>query len=275
MEWYEAQFRLARQRQYGASRERSDTRQLELFNEAKQEAASALEAPAVETITYDRKKKTVGQRNAALEHLPVERIDYELSEAEQVCEVCQGPLHAMSTEIRRELQVIPAQVKVVEHVQHVYACRPCERDALTTPIRTAPMPRPVYPGSLASASLLTFTLHQKFTEGLPLYRQEQEWVRLGVPLSRQTLANWVVYAAHEWLRPLYAQLRARLLVRDILQADETTVQVLHEDGRPADRKFYMWLYRTGREAPAIVITTSPMSPWRVVGRMREGNIRMR
>ncbi|WP_278244817.1 IS66 family transposase zinc-finger binding domain-containing protein [Sulfobacillus thermosulfidooxidans] len=66
----------------------------------------------------------------------------------------------MSQEIRRELQVIPAQVKVIEHVQEVYACRQCERDALTTPIKTAPMPRPVYPGSLASPSLLAFTLHQ-------------------------------------------------------------------------------------------------------------------
>ncbi len=59
----------------------------------------------------------------------------------------------MSQEIRRELRVIPAQVKVIEHVQEVYACRQCERDALTTPIKTAPMPRPVYPGSLASSSL--------------------------------------------------------------------------------------------------------------------------
>ncbi len=108
----------------------------------------------------------------------------------------------MSQEIRRELQVIPAQVKVIEHVQEVYACRQCERDALTTPIKTAPMPRPVYPGSLASPSLLAFTLHQKFTEHLPLYRQEQEWARLGVPLSRQTLANWVIYAAHTWLKPV-------------------------------------------------------------------------
>ena len=115
------------------------------------------------------------------------------------------------------------------------------------------MPRAVYPGSLASASLVAFTLHQKFTEGLPLYRQAQEWARLGVPLSRQTLANWVLHAAHEWLRPLYRHLQTQLLQREILHADETTVQVLQEEGRPADRKSYMWLYRTGRDAPAIIL----------------------
>ncbi len=102
---------------------------------------------AQETITYTRKKKTAGQRELALAHLPVERITYDLPEGDRVCDTCHGPLHAMSQEIRRELQVIPAQVKVIEHVQEVYACRQCERDALTTPIKTAPMPRPVYPGS--------------------------------------------------------------------------------------------------------------------------------
>ena len=31
------------------------------------------------------------------------------------------------------------------------------------------------------------------------------------------------------------------------------MQVLREDGRPADHQSYMWLYRTGREGPAIVL----------------------
>lgn len=252
VEWYEGQLRLAAQRRFGASQERSDARQLALFNEAEATATPAL-APATETITYERKKKTPGQRDAQLAHLPVERRTYELPEAERSCEVCANPLHVMSTAVRRELEVIPTQVKVIEHVQHVYSCRVCERTALTTPIKTAPMPRPVYPGSLASPSLLADVLHQKFTEGLPLYRQEQEWARLGVPLSRQTLANWVVFAAREWLRPLYIQWQIALRLREILQADETTVQVLEEDGRPATQKSYMWLYRTGREGPAIVL----------------------
>lgn len=252
VEWYESQLRLAAQRRFGASEERSDARQLALFNEAEAEATPAL-APATETITYERPKKTPGQRDAELAHLPVERRVYELPETEQSCAVCHNPLHVMSTEVRRELEVIPAQVKVIEHVQNVYSCRACERAALTTPIKTAPRPRPVYPGSLASASLIAEVLHQKFTQGLPLYRQEQEWARLGVTLSRQTLANWVVYAAHEWLRPLYVQLQSALRLRNIVHADETTVQVLEEDGRTAQQKSYMWLYRTGREAPGVVL----------------------
>ena len=130
VEWFESQLRLAAQRRFAASQERSDVQQLELFNEAEAEATPALE-PATETITYERKKKVPGQRDAQLALLPVERRVYEIPEAEQSCAVCHHPLHVMSTEVRRELEVIPAQVKVIEHVQNVYSCRECEREALT------------------------------------------------------------------------------------------------------------------------------------------------
>jgi hypothetical protein len=73
-----------------------------------------------------------------------------------------GALHEMSTEVRQELKIIPAQAKVVKHVRHVYACRHCERHETETPIVTAPMPNPVYPGSLASPSALAYILHQKY-----------------------------------------------------------------------------------------------------------------
>lgn len=67
------------------------------------------------------------------------------------------------------------------------------------------------------------------------------------------MANWVVYAADRWLEPLYGRLRKELLRRDILHADETAVQVLHEDGREAESQSYMLLYRTGRDGPPIVL----------------------
>lgn len=44
-----------------------------------------------------------------------------------------------------------------------------------------------------------------------------------------------------------------LLEKDILHADESTLQVLHEPGRPATSKSYLWLYRTGKEGPPIIL----------------------
>ena len=207
-----------------------------------------------------RRKKQRGHRQAQLENLPIERIDYTLPEAEQICPECQGALHEMSTTTRRELKIIPAQVKVVEHVQHVYACRQCEHTGVKTPILTAPMPQPVHPFSLASASAIAYVMEQKYVAGIPLYRQEQQFRRHDITLSRQTLSNWVVTAALQWLQPLYEQYHADLLTRDLLQADETGLQVLHEVGRTADQQSYLWLYRTAGcqcERPLVLYEYQP------------------
>lgn len=145
--------------------------------------------------------------------LPVEMIEYRLSEEEQICPCCAGKLHEMSTEVLRELKVIPAEVKVVEHVRHVYTCRHCEQEAIRTPILTAPMPAPVVLGSLASPSMLAYIMSQKYVDSLPLYRQEHQFLRLGVTLSRQTMANWLIAGSERWLVPLYDYMHTELLKR--------------------------------------------------------------
>ena len=255
LNWLKEQFRLSQQKKFGASSEKTNPDQLEfsIFNEAEIIADLKVEEPTLETISYHRKKKYVGQRNAKLENLPTETIHYRLSEEEQVCLCCGGTVHEMSTETRRELKVIPAKVIVVEHVQHIYGCRQCEREGIETPIVTAKMPAPIYPKSLASASSMAYFMNQKYVEGMPLYRLEKQLERLGVDLSRQTLANWMIYGATKWLTPLYDRMHELVVLHEILHADETTLQVLSEPGRKAAAKSYMWMYRTGRGVPAMIL----------------------
>ena len=252
LNWYEEQFRLSQQKRFGRSTEKTNPDQLLLFNEAETEAKPEAPEPTMEEITYRRKKKQ-GKREAQLENLPVETVEYRLPPEEQVCSCCGESLHEMSTEVRQELKVIPAQVSVIRHVRYVYACRRCQKEDIQTPIVTAPMPAPVLPGSIASPSAVAYIMSQKYVQGLPLYRQEQQLSRLGVDLSRQTMANWMIQGANRWLVPLYDRMHKHLLKQDILHADETTLQVLQEPGRSAGSKSYMWLYRTGRESPAIVL----------------------
>ena len=225
--------------------------QTQLFNEAEAEAKPSLPEPTLEEITYKR-RKTKGKREEQLKDLPVETIEYRLPPAEQVCS-CGGPLHEMSTEVRQEIKIVRPQAIVVKHVRYTYACRRCEREEIHTPIITAPMPNPVLPGSLASPSAVAHIMIQKYVEAMPLYRQEQSLARQGIELSRQTLANWMIQGAERWLVPLYERMHKHLLKQEILHADETDLQVLHEPGRSATSKSYLWLYRTGREGPAIVL----------------------
>ncbi len=247
LKWYEEQFRLGQQKRFGASSEKTDQEQLSVFNEAEQEADLNAPEPVIEEIeiTY-KKRKQKGKTDKMMEDLPVEVFEYRLSEQEQQCQACDGYLHEMSKEVRKELKIIPAQVEVVEHVRYVYACRSCEKDNITTPIITAPAPAPVLPGSFVSPSLMAYVMSRKYAEALPLYRQEQQFKNYGIDLSRQTLANWMIHGASDWLEHLYQRMHAELIQKEVLHADESTLQVLREEGRSASNKSYMWLYATGR-----------------------------
>ena len=57
----------------------------------------------------------------------------------------------------------------------------------------------------------------------------------------------------EWLELIYGRLKQKLLQQEVLHADETTLQVLKEPGRPAESQSYTWLYRTGGTGPPIVL----------------------
>jgi transposase len=248
---YEEYIRLANARRFGASTERSELPgQLGMFNEAEAiSSEAALEEVPVATHT---RKKHAGKREELWEGIPTEQIVHELPEAERVCPDCGGALHACGHEVvRTECELIPTQVRKVEHVQTVYSCRHCEANAADAPVpmMKAAVPASVIAGSgIASASLVSHILCGKYALALPLYRQEQEFKRMGLPLSRQTMSNWVIYAANRWLMPMYELLRAELLKNEILHADETTVQVIREDGRRAEQKSYMWMYHTPKNS---------------------------
>lgn len=250
--WFEEQFRLSQHRQFGASSEKTSSEQQQLFNEAEVTAKPDLVEPPIEEITYRRRKKE-GHREEQLKDLPVEIIEYRLPPEGQACSCCGNAMHEMSKQIRRELKIIPATIKVIEQVQYVYSCRHCERNEIKTPIVTAAMPTPVLPGSFVSPSLMAHTMTQKYCASMPLYRQEQQWARLGIDISRQTMSNWMIQAAKRHLKHLYNRMHQHLIVLDILYADETTLQVLQEVGRSAVKDSYMWLYRSGREGPLIVL----------------------
>ncbi|WP_084415601.1 IS66 family transposase zinc-finger binding domain-containing protein [Haloplasma contractile] len=64
-------------------------------------------------------------------------MEYRLTEEEGLCPNGHGPIKEISTEVTKELIVIPQQIKMVEHVRYVYGCEPCENENTSTPIITA------------------------------------------------------------------------------------------------------------------------------------------
>jgi len=259
VKWLMEQMRLARAKRFGTSSEKSQYDQYNLFNEAEATADQRIAEPELTEVQRHYRRKAKESKDRLPEDLPIEVVEHFLPEDEQACPECGLKLHIMGKEVRRELKLIPAQAVIVEHIDYVYACRDCETNACGVPIIKAPMDQPVIKGSFASPEAVAQIMAQKFVNGMPLYRQEQEFNRMGIGLSRQTMSNWVVKCAEDWLEPIYDALHQMLCEQKVLHADETVLQVLHEPGKPAQSKSYMWVYRTSRDAgmPIVLFEYQP------------------
>ncbi len=256
-QWLLEQLTLARRHRFGASSEKikmTDCEQLFLFNEAEYEADFSHQEPKLDEIKgYRRRKAGQVGIDRMPKDLPVEVIVHELAPEAQVCPECGDALHVMGRDVREELKFIPAKAVIVRHEQCVYACRYCEKTSDHVPIIKAPAHNPVIKGSFASPEAIAHIAYEKFVMGSPLYRQEQNWKRMDIYLNRQTMSNWLIRAANDWLIPVYDRLKMMLWEQGVLHGDETVVQVLREPGKKPQSKSYMWLYRTGCNAEFIII----------------------
>ncbi len=88
-----------------------------------------------------------------------------------------------------------------------WCSRKCEKENIETPVVKADREPNFIPGSFATPDAAAHLMVQKFVMGSPLYRQEQELRRQGIPLSRQTMSNWLLWSTEHLLAPVYDQLR--------------------------------------------------------------------
>ncbi|MGR9108995.1 MAG: IS66 family transposase, partial [Gammaproteobacteria bacterium] len=145
------------------------------------------------------------------------------------------------------LDIVPAKVQVIRHIRRKYACPCCQQT-----VKTAGLPPQPIPKSVASPGLLAHVAVAKYQDALPLYRQETILERIGVDLPRATLAHWMIRMG-EAVQPLINLLRDRLLSYDLIQIDETTLQVLKEPGKPATSKSYLWAQKGGPPDSAVIL----------------------
>ncbi len=134
---------------------------------------------------------------------------------------------------------------------------------------------------IPTAGLLAHVMVAKFSDHLPLYRQEKIFGRAGLAIARSTLAQWVGQAGVQ-LQPLADALREAVLAQDVIHADETPVQML-APGEKKTHRAYVWAYCTTPFSvlKAVVYDFSPsrageharnfLGPWKGKGDTRTGN----
>ena len=258
---------LLQRRKYAPQSEQVNWDQMGLFNEVEDLANAPAEEDSLEiedekeTIIYERSKK---KRTRLPENLPREEVIVDLEEKDKVCIHDGAQLKKIGEEVSEKIEIVPAKVFVKKTIRYMYACPCCDEG-----MKTAAAPKALLPKTMASASLVAYTIIAKFMDGLPLYRQEKIYARIGVTLTRQSMARWLIEVSQK-LMPLYNLLQEDLLSRHYLNMDETTVQVLKEDGKKATSKSYMWVRYASGINPVVLFDYSPSRSGQVPLELLEG-----
>jgi transposase len=233
---------LLRRKQFGKSSEKVPAEQLGMFDEVESESLNP-EPEESESISVPAHERKRGKRLKLPENLP--RVEIVIDIDNKICPEDGEGLKCIGEEVSEKLEIIPAKVRVIKTIRKKYACPACEL------MIEAPAPLEMIPKSNASASVLAYIATGKYVDALPLYRQEAIFNRVGIDLSRQTMARWMIHIG-EKITPLIALLREELLKSSYLHMDETTVQVLKEDGKKAETKSYMWVQARSGPRPIIL-----------------------
>ena len=240
---YEEEKRLAKARQFGASSEKHAL-QYYLFDEAEQ-LEETPPAPTPEALIDVKPHQRRGGRKALPKDIARITVTHDLAEQEKHC-ACGNPLTHIGAVCSEQLDIIPAQIYVIEHKRLKYHCQRCNGAPKTAPLPAQPIPK-----SQASAGFLAYVATSKYADGLPLYRQCHILNRLGISYERHTLAHQMIQVG-KLTQPLINLLQDKALDYPYIQMDETTTQVLKEPGKTASSESYMWVMRGGPPDQTVV-----------------------
>ena len=227
----------------------SDKQQALFTEEVEQPILAEAEDEKQEIKSYTRKKPGRKPIDAAI---PRKEETIDIPEEEKTC-ACGAQMTRIGEETSEKLEIIPQSIFVLKTIRPKYACRCCEgtEDEGKPVVRIAPVPPAIIPRSIASASLLSYIMIQKYQDHLPFYRQEVLFQRFGIEISRQDMSNWQ-QQVFERLIPLFSLMKNVVKSGPVIRMDETTVQVMGEEGRTDIQKSYMWLARGGPPDKTVV-----------------------
>ena len=242
------QLAVANNNRFGRSSEKLETENQIAFLEVDGQIVFFNEAEAVVDLcdnedddepALSKPKKTKGKRQADISKLPAVPVEHMMSEEQLIEEFGSNGWKQLPDEVYNRYKFTPAKVEIEEHHVGVYSSK--EDGHMVK----AEHPKYLLRNSLVSASLEAAIMNGKYINAVPFYRQEKEFERYGLSITRQNMAKWTIQCADLYLSILYDYMHEKLYQYHVIQADETPVLV-NKDGRKAGSKSYMWVYRTGK-----------------------------
>jgi transposase len=229
----------ANKRQFGKKSEKlSSSEQGALFT------FEAPAAPITDSVEVDAHTRVVTRGRKPLpDNLPRNRIEYKPEETQ--CPCCKKELTYFDGEVTEELEFVPEQLVVNEHVRLKGVCP----DGCRFGVETGEIPDTVQPLSRRrpGAGLLAHICVSKFVDHLPLYRQEEAFRRRHVEIRRQRLSDWVAATSDEIFFPLWKVLKQETLQSSYVQGDETEIKVQESETEGTCHKGYFWAAHAVRE----------------------------
>ncbi len=222
---------------FGRSREQLDSGQVSLIEETIEADIAAIEqelknlAPAAKTDSIPRQQP---KRTALPEELP--RVDVRHDPQASTC-ACGCQLKRIGEDVAEKLDYTPGVFTVERHIRGKWACTQCKT------LIQAPVPAQIIDKGIPTAGLLVQVLVAKYSDHLPLHRQEAIFGRCGYAIPSSTLAAWVG-ACGVQLQPLVDALKDSMLQHAVLHADETPLAMLKPSNKKTHRA-YLWAYAPG------------------------------
>lgn len=210
------------------------------------------------TATGDVAERKPRRRPRVSESTPRERRELDPGHD---CPDCGGDLRVVGEDVSEILDMIAAQLKVIQIARLKKSCRRCEK------MVQMPAPSRPIPGSMAGAGLLAYTLVSKFDDHLPLYRLNEIFARMGADIPDSTLVDWCGRAM-KVLQPLTERIETEVMASDLLHADDTPIRVLDKSRRDKGlgkgvKKGRIWAYVrdprpwAGTAPPGVVYRFAP------------------
>ena len=194
------------------------------------------EEPADRPAGQENQKKRQARphgRGGFPAHLPRRRIEHPVDPAQAVCACCADhpPLVQVGEDTCEKLVKLPVQYEVHVHVYPQLACQRCHEGVTSAPRQDNRLK--------ADVSVIADVVVKKYVEHQPLYRQQQGFGRLEIPISRQTLCDWTGWCSDQ-VEPIVKVMAEYICAQPLIQSDETPVRMQLADGQMETAR--LWAY---------------------------------